>query len=55
MNLQAIRPLGTGMGVIIHGSNAAAARPLGFVGVIWIGTVQPDNMAEFDIWEDISQ
>ena len=40
---------------VVHGSNASVARPLGFTTVIWIGTVVPTNMAEGDLYFDISE
>jgi virginiamycin B lyase len=38
------------MGVIVHGSAAGTARPNNFKQYTWIGSVEPENMAEFDIW-----
>ena len=35
--------------VVNHGSNPSTARPTGYAGVIWYGSVQPTNMAEPDI------
>jgi hypothetical protein len=40
-----------GMGVVQHGSNASVARPsAGFQSYIWIGTVEPVNWANNDIY-----
>ncbi len=39
-----------GMGVAIHGSNTATARPTGFAVVTWIGSVSPTNAIANDIW-----
>lgn len=41
-----------GMGVVIHGADAATARPSGFAVVTWIGTVTPDNAIDGDIFEN---
>lgn len=40
----------SGKGVVIHGANAATARPTGYASVEWIGSVQPANMANGDTW-----
>jgi hypothetical protein len=42
----------SGMGVIVHGSTASTARGTIFAQYIWIGSVQPTNMAASDIWID---
>lgn len=41
-----------GMGVIVHGSTAATERPNNYAQYTWIGTVEPDNMDDNDIWID---
>jgi hypothetical protein len=43
-----------GMGVIIHGSNAAVARGTKFRQYTWIGTVKPTNIQVHDIWIESS-
>lgn len=40
----------SGMGVVYHGSTAATARPTGYKYVTWIGSVEPSNAVEHDIW-----
>ena len=42
------------MGAVIHGTNASAARPAGYVVVSWVGTVEPLNAINGDIWYNIS-
>jgi hypothetical protein len=39
-----------GMGVIVHKANASAIRPKAFRQYTWMGSVKPNNMAEYDIW-----
>lgn len=46
-------PIGSAMGVVVHGSNAGIARPTGYVSVTWIGSVEPTHMAVNDIWEEV--
>ena len=41
-------------GVVIHGATAGTARPTGFAMVIWIGSVEPTNAENNDIWHDTS-
>lgn len=38
------------MGVVVHGSDPNVARPSGFGVVNWIGTADPVNAAENDLW-----
>lgn len=38
------------MGYVVHGAVAGTARPTGFGVVMWIGTVQPTNSIDGDIW-----
>ncbi len=40
------------MGVVVHGSNAATARPTGHDAFTWIGSVEPSNALVNDIWEN---
>lgn len=40
---------GSGMGVVVHGSNADAPRPSGYAIVTWVGTVDPNNGVDGDI------
>ena len=42
------------MGTIIHGATAGTARPSGFLSVTWIGSVEPTNATNDDIWIDNS-
>ena len=41
-------------GAVIHEADATVARPTGYVVVTWIGSVEPDNMLDNDIWLDTS-
>lgn len=43
---------GGGVEVFAHGSNAAAIRPTTTSIVMWVGTVEPDNWIDDDIWVD---
>lgn len=38
------------LGVCVHGANASVARPSGFDQVLWVGSVEPTNMINGDIW-----
>ncbi|WP_022795784.1 hypothetical protein [Bavariicoccus seileri] len=38
------------MTVVNHGSTASTARPAGAVAVYWIGTVEPTNATDNDLW-----
>lgn len=38
--------------VVNHGSTASTARPTGVGGVYWIGSVEPTNAANADLWYD---
>lgn len=38
------------MGVVVHGADPNVARPTEFSVVHWIGTVEPVNVAENDLW-----
>jgi hypothetical protein len=38
------------MGTVAHGSNASMARPSGFPSVTWVGSVQPENAIDGDVW-----
>ena len=38
------------VGFMAHGTNANAARPVGYGAVFWFGTVEPVNALEQDIW-----
>lgn len=40
------------MGEIAHGSTAGTSRPVGFSVVTWVGSVEPDNAVNNDIWVD---
>jgi hypothetical protein len=42
------------MGVIVHGKEAKTPRGENFPVYTWIGSVEPKNMLEFDIWIDTS-
>jgi hypothetical protein len=38
------------MRVVSHGTTADTARPAGAAAVYWIGTVEPTNAANNDLW-----
>jgi len=38
------------MQVVTHGTNSSAARPAGAAAVYWIGTVEPTNAVDNDLW-----
>lgn len=40
--------------VVAHGANGAVARPEGATAVYWIGTVEPVNAQDGDLWTDLS-
>jgi len=40
------------MGCVVHGADNTVARPTGFPAVTWIGSVEPLNMIDGDIWEE---
>jgi hypothetical protein len=42
----------SGMGYVNHGSTAGAARPTGYAAITWVGSVQPDNAVDGDVWVD---
>lgn len=44
----------SGMGVVEHGAVASTARPTGWHRVNWIGTVEPTNAVNGDVWDDTS-
>lgn len=35
-----------------HGATAGTARPSGYAAVVWIGSVEPTNASNGDIWLD---
>jgi hypothetical protein len=37
-------------GVVIHSATAGTARPTGYATIIWIGSVEPTNAENNDIW-----
>lgn len=43
---------GETMGCVVHGSSSGTARPSGFAAVTWIGSVEPTNAANDDVWID---
>lgn len=42
------------MGVMVHGLDTNATRPVGYAVVTWIGSVEPVNMSVNDIWEEVT-
>ena len=41
-------------GIVVHGATAGTSRPTIFDVVIWIGSVEPTNAANDDLWIDNS-
>jgi rRNA maturation endonuclease Nob1 len=37
---------------VVHGATASTARPTGYASVIWIGSVEPTNATNDDVWFD---
>lgn len=51
----AVRPAtAAGAVIVIHGTNAATARPATTGPVIWFGTVRPDNLADGDVYQTVT-
>lgn len=42
--------LANGLGVVNHGSTASTARPSGFAAILWVGSVEPSNAVNGDVW-----
>ena len=42
------------MGHVHHGSDATVERPTGYSAVMWVGSVEPDNWINEDLWVDES-
>ena len=42
------------VGVKVHSGDATASRPTGYQIIIWIGTVQPNNWQNNDIYVDVT-
>lgn len=42
----------SGLGYVNHGVTAGASRPSGWAAVLWLGSVQPTNAVDGDIWID---
>jgi hypothetical protein len=38
------------LGYVYHGAVADTVRPTGYAAVYWVGSVEPVNMANGDIW-----
>ena len=45
---------GNAMGTVVHGATAGTARPAGYSIVHWIGSVEPTNATNDDLWSDTS-
>jgi len=39
-----------GMGTAVHEDNASYQRPDNFDIITWVGSVEPNNAADYDIW-----
>jgi hypothetical protein len=42
--------VGTGLVVVQHGNNASTPRPPSAAAVYWIGSIQPTNSIDADLW-----
>lgn len=42
------------LGYVNHGATAGTTRPTGYAAVVWVGTVEPTNAVNGDIWENPS-
>lgn len=42
------------LGYVNHGATAGTARPSGFAAVQWVGSVEPTNAIDGDLWIDVS-
>lgn len=42
------------MGYVNHGATADTDRPVGYAAVLWIGTVEPTNAIDGDVWIDVT-
>lgn len=40
--------------LVSHGATASVARPSGYSYVLWVGTVEPTNATDGDVWIDTS-
>jgi hypothetical protein len=38
------------MGGVYHGATASISRPVGFDVVTWVGSVEPSNAVNNDVW-----
>lgn len=43
-------PVSGGGGIVYHGSNASQARPDVEYPVLWVGSVEPTNALDGDVW-----
>jgi len=39
-----------GMGIVVHGATAATTRPSTFAFYVWVGSVEPTNAINSDLW-----
>jgi hypothetical protein len=44
----------TPVGYVSHGGNGTAARPQGYTAIIWVGSVEPTNAIDGDIWNQVN-
>ena len=38
------------LGYVNHGSTAGTARPSGYAAIVWLGSVEPTNATNGDVW-----
>lgn len=42
----------SGLGYVNHGATAGTTRPTGYAAICWLGSVEPTNAVNNDIWID---
>lgn len=42
----------SGLGYVNHGASAGVARPTGWAAILWLGSVEPSNAQNGDVWMD---
>jgi hypothetical protein len=47
-------PANNAMGVVVHGATAGTSRPTEYSQIVWIGSIEPTNASNNDIWYQTS-
>jgi hypothetical protein len=42
------------IGYVKHDNNSSTARPSGYTSVMWVGSVEPNNAIDGDIWNQLN-